>query len=86
MSKLVAGSHHKMVECVFWIEDRLGRIEEILFITGRRLGDRVLSVGLFVSDSELEYTRHTGEERNRLFNMDGIVFVDPLFEKAVWDF
>ena len=85
MSKLVAGSYDKMVECVLWIEDRLRRMEEMLFITWRRLRDRVLSVRLFVSDSELELTGHTGQERNCLFNMDGIVFVDPLFEKSVRD-
>ena len=85
MGKLVARSHHKMIERIFWIGDGLERMEDLLFIAWQRLGDRVLSIHLFISDSELELTRHMGEERNRIFNSGGIVFVDPLLKESVRD-
>jgi hypothetical protein len=60
-------------------------MEGLLFIAWHDLGDRVLSTHRFVSDSELELTRHMGKERNHILKVKGIVFVDPLFEESVRD-
>jgi hypothetical protein len=56
-----------------------------LFVAWRRRRDRILSIHPFASDSELELTGRMGEDRNHVFNIKGIVFIDPLFEKSVRD-
>ena len=85
MSELVARSHHKMVECVFGVEDRLKGMGGRLFVAWWRWRDRILSVRPFASDSELKLTGRMGEKRDHILDMKGIVFVDPLLEKSVRD-
>ena len=85
MGELIARSHHKMIERIFWIEEGLEGMEGRLFTARQRLGNRILPIGLFISDSELELAGHMGEERDGVLNVERIVFVDPLLEESVRD-
>ena len=72
-----------MIERIFWNEDRLEEMKGLRFMNWQRLGDRVLSIHIFVFGSKLKLTRRLGKERDGIFNMEGIVFVDPLFKEPV---
>jgi hypothetical protein len=86
MGELVARSHHKMIKRIFWIEDGLEGMERLLFIARQRFGNRILSIDLFIPDSELQLAGYMGQEGDDVLNMERIVFVDPLLEESVRDF